>query len=219
MDSILERLLLQVLAPLLTAKTKPNTKSVKKATERQAKPARARKPTKSVARPRKPVARKTKSVARPVASRKTSANSKSIERAKKNATSKKPSPHEHAKVVAPPSTPPKPPPKVPPPPKPVPPFGRAILIAPENEKFADSVHPTFRWLSVGGATRYEVTWSETHDFVSSHSVISIATEATVPVEKPLRLSTTYFWRVRGGNEAGWGPWSTGASFRVLDETV
>lgn len=101
-------------------------------------------------------------------------------------------------------------------PKPAPPTGRAILISPENDKFADSVHPTFRWLSVGGATRYEVAWSDSPDWSQSYSIISIATEATVPVEKPLRLGVTYHWRVRGGNESGWGPWSSSASFRVLE---
>jgi len=102
-------------------------------------------------------------------------------------------------------------------PKPAPPTGRAILISPENDKFADSVHPTFRWLSVGGATRYEVAWSDSPDWANSYALISIATEATVPVEKPLRRGVTYYWRVRGGNEGGWGPWSTSASFRVLED--
>ncbi|MBI3912779.1 MAG: hypothetical protein HY327_01090, partial [Chloroflexi bacterium] len=37
--------------------------------------------------------------------------------------------------------------------KPVPPTGRAILISPENGKYVDNLNPSFRWLSVGGATR------------------------------------------------------------------
>lgn len=102
-------------------------------------------------------------------------------------------------------------------PKPVPPIGRAILLVPENDKFTDSQHPTFRWLSVGGATRYEIMWSEDAGFHSAPTIVSIATEATVPVEKPLRIGSTYHWRVRGGNESGWGPWSASASFRVLAE--
>jgi hypothetical protein len=104
-----------------------------------------------------------------------------------------------------------------PPPKPVPPIGRAILLSPENEKFVDNFHPTFRWLSVGGATRYEVAWGEESTLMASHTLLSIATEATVPVEKSLRLGVTYYWRVRGGNESGWGPWSAIASFHVLEE--
>jgi hypothetical protein len=102
-------------------------------------------------------------------------------------------------------------------PKPVAPTGRAILLSPENEKYADSEHPTFRWLSVGGATRYEIAWSDETAMNSSHSIFSIATEATIPVEKPLRAGGAYHWRVRGGNESGWGPWSAVSSFRVLEE--
>ena len=104
-----------------------------------------------------------------------------------------------------------------PPPKPVPPTGRAILLSPENEKFVDNFHPTFRWLSVGGATRYEIAWGEEPALTASNTLLSIATEATVPVEKALRLGVTYYWRVRGGNESGWGPWSAIASFHVLEE--
>ena len=104
-----------------------------------------------------------------------------------------------------------------PPPKPVPPIGRAILLSPENEKFVDNFHPTFRWLSVGGATRYEIAWGEEPALTANYTLLSIATEATVPVEKSLRLGVTYYWRVRGGNESGWGPWSTIASFHVLEE--
>ncbi len=104
-------------------------------------------------------------------------------------------------------------------PKPTPPIGRAILISPEDGKYVDSVNPTFRWLSVGGATRYEVLWGEDPGLSNGRSTISLATEAAVPVEKPLRVGATYYWRVRGGNDGGWGPWSLTASFRVLEETT
>ncbi len=100
-----------------------------------------------------------------------------------------------------------------------PPAGRAILLAPENEKYADSATPKFRWLSVGGATQYEIIWSEDANLSHGRSVVSVATEAIVPSEQPLRLATTYYWRVRGGNETGWGPWSAVSTFRVLDETT
>lgn len=103
-------------------------------------------------------------------------------------------------------------------PKPVAPSGRALLLSPENGKFTDSVHPRFRWLSVGGAARYQIEWSDKPDFSESYASVSIATEAVVPVEKPLRIGGLYYWRVRGGNEGGWGPWSAPASFRVLEET-
>ncbi len=98
--------------------------------------------------------------------------------------------------------------------KPAPPFGRALLLAPGN--YVDTVHPRFRWLSVGGATRYEVAWSDKPDLSNQQSVISAATETAVPDEFPLRVGSLYYWRVRGGNNGGWGPWSNTASFQVLE---
>jgi hypothetical protein len=92
------------------------------------------------------------------------------------------------------------------------------LLAPENEKYVDSFHPTFRWLSIGGATRYEIVWSEEPGLGKHHTLFSIATEATVPAEEPLQIGATYYWRVRGENESGASPWSDTFSFRVLEET-
>lgn len=103
--------------------------------------------------------------------------------------------------------------------KPVPPTGRAILITPEDGKYVDTLNPTFRWLSVGGATRYEVWWGEENHNTAGIPLISISTFAAVPVEKPLLIGVTYQWRVRGGNEAGWGPWSPEATFRVVAEPL
>lgn len=100
--------------------------------------------------------------------------------------------------------------------KPAPPAGRPLLLTPENGKYSDSVYPKFRWLSVGGANCYEVMWSEHPDMTDSQSVSSVATEAAVPVEKPLRVGAIYYWRVRGGNAGGWGPWSSLSSFQVLE---
>jgi hypothetical protein len=52
---------------------------------------------------------------------------------------------------------------------------------------------------------------------NAYVVVSAATEAAVPVEKPLTVGVVYYWRARGGNEAGWGPWSNIGSFSVLEE--
>ncbi len=100
----------------------------------------------------------------------------------------------------------------------VPPIGRAILLVPKDATYVESLHPTFRWLSVGGAAKYEVQWGEDQALATKYATISLATESTVPVEKPLRVDAVYYWRVRGGNDAGWGPWSPISSFRVLEET-
>lgn len=199
MSSLLERLFVTasvIVAPLLAAATTPKKPTAKAAKPRKAKPARP-------AREKKTALRAAKKPARPTSAR-TAKNNRSGSRQKEQ----EPPTAKAAESRAPRAEPAH---------KPVPPTGRALLLAPENGKYADSIHPKFRWLSVGGATRYEVAWSEHPDLSGAHSVISVATEAVVPVEKPLRVGATYYWRVRGGNEGGWGPWSPAISFQVLEE--
>lgn len=201
LDLILEQLLSTLAAPLFAAVSGRKPKPVKKAAKKSARP-----PSKQKSVPAKK--NKTAATRKPASS--------VVKQNEKSAREKKSVAREHAPTAAttqPKST------GVEPAPKPVPPSGRAILLSPENDKFSETLHPTFRWLSVGNATRYEVAWSEEPNLTQSHSVVSIATEAAVPVEKPLRLGITYYWHVRGGNEGGWGPWSATISFRVLDEAA
>lgn len=186
MRSILERLLL-VFTPLLTAATSP-----KKLKTRPA--ARA-----TVKAKKQPARRKAPAPA-PKGKAKIAARG-----ARGRAKAESPAPKATSKTK--PATP-----FV----KPPPPIGRAILLAPENGKYADSVVPKFRWLSVGGANRYDVVWSEEPNFSGARSTTSLATEAAVPADHPLRVGATYYWRVRGGNEGGWGPWSLAYSFQVLE---
>ena len=199
----MERLLSLLFAPLLAAvpkKKKPTKPAAKRKSARPAKPARPRvKPAR---------AKKIKPAARAVKKSGTRSSKPQVSDKAKGKHNKVKIPVQPTVVAKAEAGEPAP--------KPTIPTGRAILIAPENDKFTDSVHPTFRWLSVGGANRYEVVWGESPDLARTHSVISIATEAAVPVEKPLRIGSTYYWRVRGGNEGGWGPWSSSASFRVLE---
>jgi hypothetical protein len=215
MRSLWERLFdtVTVLAtPLLAAVTKKA-----KPKHAAARPTRRRVP--AAKRPARPSAVKrggrpaaTKKAARPSAAPKGARPKKMAGRAGARAGGRAATSTAPAKAPAAAPAPPGPPP-----PKPVPPTGRAILLAPENGKFADNLHPKFRWLSVGGATRYEVAWSDRADLSDSHTIVSIATEAAVPDEEPLEVGTTYYWRVRGGNESGWGPWSPASSFQALEE--
>lgn len=195
MNLLLDRILVAA-TPLVLAAAKGKPKPLKKKTVRRTPPARAPKV--------RPHAKKSARRAKPATRRVARGKSLPV----------------HARKMPPPPTAPAvaPKPEPAPPPKPVPPIGRAILLSPENEKYVDSFHPTFRWLSVGGATRYEIAWSEESGLTTHHTIFSIATEATVPVEEPLHLGETYFWRVRGGNESGWSAWSDIFSFRVLEET-
>lgn len=192
LDSILGKLLLTLSVPLFAAPSSRKSQPAKKTAKNKAKSTRGKKMAKPTVRERAP-------------------------RGKKALPEKKPAVNTAAKHPAQPA--PVKPEDNEPAQKPVAPTGRAILLSPENDKFTDSLHPTFRWLSVGGAARYEVIWSDEPNWTQAHPVVSIATEAAVPVEKPLSVGTIYYWRVRGGNAGGWGPWSSVSSFRVLDEAT
>lgn len=194
----LERLL-WLMAPLFAAAAASRKKRGVKPAKKKSRPAAARSPKSR--RAEKPARRAARALVR-----------KTLARRNKGALRGRPAP------------PTKPTPKAAvtepaePLPKPVPPVGRPILLSPEQGKYADSLNPKFRWLSVGGATRYEVSWGHDPNLANAYTVISVATEAAVPVEKPLSVGVTYYWRARGGNVAGWGPWSNVGSFSVLEET-
>jgi len=200
MRVLLERLMVAAIGmatPLLTAAA-TTKKPARKATRTKAQAARPARGKKAQARP-KPAARpksvKSSPAAKP-ARRAAPVHPKAQETVK--APARRPEPTT-------------------PQPKPVAPTARAFLLLPENGKYADSVTPRLRWLSVGGATRYEVQWSEHADLADANTVVSAATEAAIPAEKPLRVGAVYFWRVRGGNDGGWGPWSPASSFQVLEQ--
>ncbi|MBI5031366.1 MAG: hypothetical protein HZB51_12625 [Chloroflexi bacterium] len=202
LDLILGQLLLSLAAPLFAAVSgRKATKPAKKTTKKQARPVSKRTAASTKKRASTPVRKPVRGDKR---KEKAAHGKKSTARENNSA----PAAAAQSKATGVEAAP-----------KPIPPSGRAILLSPENEKFSETLYPTFRWLSVGNATRYEVAWSEEPNLAQAHSVVSIATEAAVPVEKPLRLGTIYYWHVRGGNEGGWGPWSATISFRVLDEAT
>lgn len=108
------------------------------------------------------------------------------------------------------------PPVVLPPPRPLEaPIGAPSILIPKGGIPIASLTPIFRWMYVGGATRYEVEWSHDAHFGRGHStsLISMQTAVTLEASNALKPSTNYKWRVRGGNDAGWGPWSPPESFK------
>ncbi len=106
-----------------------------------------------------------------------------------------------------------------PPPKVEAPIGAPSILVPKGGQPTNSLTPILRWMYVGGATRYEVEMSHDAHFGRGHStsMVSLQTAITLDQEHALQPSTTYQWRVRGGNDAGWGPWSAPASFRSPDK--
>jgi hypothetical protein len=104
-------------------------------------------------------------------------------------------------------------------PKVEPPIGAPSILMPKGGLAVNSLTPVFRWMYVGGATRYEVEWSRDSHFGRGHSN-SLVSEQTLMIldsSHALKPGSTYLWRVRGGNDSGWGPWSIAESFKAPDK--
>lgn len=112
------------------------------------------------------------------------------------------------------------PPVVLPPPRPLEaPIGAPSILVPKAGLPIASLTPIMRWMYVGGATRYEVEWSHDAHFGRGKSITLVSTQTAITLDaaNELKPGTMYKWRVRGGNDAGWGPWSPPESFRSPDK--
>ena len=80
------------------------------------------------------------------------------------------------------------------------------LAAPADTAKGISLTPTLSWNTVTGATAYEVQISTSSGFVPVMIDDSTLTSTSKQVTG-LTNSTSYYWRVRGKNAGGWGPYS------------
>lgn len=100
-------------------------------------------------------------------------------------------------------------------PKNEPPIGAPNILLPKGGLPVLSLTPSLRWMYVGGATRYEIEWSHDNHFGRGHgsTMVSAQTLVTLDANHALKPGMMYQWRVRGGNDSGWGPWSSTESFK------
>jgi len=89
--------------------------------------------------------------------------------------------------------------------------GMVTLLSPENEASDVSISPELSWQELQNADTYTLQVSTGSDF-SSTVVDQQGIDAASYQVTDLELNTTYFWRVRGVNEAGPGEWSEVWSF-------
>lgn len=80
-------------------------------------------------------------------------------------------------------------------------------VAPINGTRILDLTPRFGWRFVANAKHYQVTWSDEPNLANGRYLFADETAATLPPEHALTAGKTFFWRVRAGNETGWGPWS------------
>lgn len=92
---------------------------------------------------------------------------------------------------------------------------QVTLISPANNSTGMSLTPTLLWNTATNATSYKVEVSPLNNFSLIVDSATVTTnQRTIPAGK-LNVASTYFWRVRGVNIYGNGPWSTVWNFSTL----
>jgi photosystem II stability/assembly factor-like uncharacterized protein len=88
------------------------------------------------------------------------------------------------------------------------PIAAPVLLTPPNGAILNTTSPNTHWTDVFGATGYKINIAVDSLFISPVIDTNITpSQFTVPPGR-LNGSTVYYWRVRGFNTGGYGPWST-----------
>ncbi len=101
-----------------------------------------------------------------------------------------------------------------------PPTDQAVAIKPvDSENEVPFKKTQFEWtkvprtdLGLASESGYEMLISTTQDFSDTLIYNQRVFEESISLENKFSPKTTYFWKTRGWNEAGFGPWSEGFSF-------
>jgi RHS repeat-associated protein len=92
------------------------------------------------------------------------------------------------------------------------------LVSPASGGTVYSATPTYTWNEALGATNYTLNVRDASNTILtiSYSAASVCSGSTCSVTPANTLSnTTYYWKVRGTNGSGNGPWSAEASFSAV----
>ena len=92
---------------------------------------------------------------------------------------------------------------------------QVTLLSPANGSTGISLTPTLFWNTAANATAYTVQVSPLSNFSLIVDSATVTTnQRTIPAGK-LNVASTYFWRVRGVDSSGNGPWSDTWNFSTL----
>ncbi len=89
------------------------------------------------------------------------------------------------------------------------------LVTPQNNASGVSTSPTFTWQGSANSQLYQLQISLSNTFTTLVYELSDLTGISHSINNSLNLGTLYFWRMRGINNFGFGPWSEVRSFTTL----
>jgi hypothetical protein len=88
------------------------------------------------------------------------------------------------------------------------------LISPEEGIEGVGPYATLEWSPSSGAMRYHLQIDTDARFPNPIVNDSMLAATTDSLDVPLPYESTFFWRVRGSNQSGFGPWSEIRAFTV-----
>ena len=88
-----------------------------------------------------------------------------------------------------------------------------VLVSPQNNSIGNLVSPTLHWNQVTGATKYHLQVAQDSLFTQLAFNDSVISETQKTVEN-LEQLTFYYWRVRAGNNDGYGEYSQAWKFKT-----
>jgi fibronectin type 3 domain-containing protein len=94
-------------------------------------------------------------------------------------------------------------------------FNGTSLDTPINNKIKEQLKPTFKWRSVQDATKYNLQLSADSVFGSTSIVDTTISGVSLFYSKGLADNTTFFWRVRAGDDKGFSNWTKFNSFQTF----
>jgi len=99
-------------------------------------------------------------------------------------------------------------------------FSNLALISPANGAMGVGGFPVLDWTAIGNVDYYDVqiASSPAFDAGSIHMEKMGTPGSTFLVNDELAVASVYYWRVRGHNECGVGPWTVPASFSTVNVT-
>lgn len=94
-----------------------------------------------------------------------------------------------------------------------------VLTAPVDNATSVELQPEFSWQVDPEANTYQIQVSLNDEFTSNVINESSIAETEFNPTGLLSMGTEYFWRVRGTDDIGNGPWSETRSFTVVEPTA
>ena len=94
-------------------------------------------------------------------------------------------------------------------------FGVTILDSPSNNKVKEILKPIFKWEAVQFSTKSNIQISTDALFNATPILDTVTALTSLNYTKGLSDNTTYYWRVRVGDDNGYGNWASKDTFQTF----